>query len=96
MRGKGKLVLWPEYFDAALSWGQGRRVPKNLALRGVKAEEVFRAALDLGLRPELRAGAAHPRHPWRRAGAVLVEKAGPKTRVLKDLARRMRGNRGSK
>lgn len=96
MRGKGKLVLWPVYFDAGFTWLWGRRVPKILALRGVKAEEIFQAALDLGLNPVLQAGAAHPRHSWRRGGAVLVDKSMSKTRVLRDLARRIRERRGSK
>lgn len=93
MRGKGKLVLWPAYFDASYTWRQGRRVPKTLALRGVKAEDIFQAALDFGLNPVLQAGAVHPRHPWRKGGAVLIDKLDSKTRAIKDLARRIRENR---
>ncbi|MCW3991200.1 MAG: signal recognition particle protein Srp19 [Candidatus Bathyarchaeota archaeon] len=93
MRGRDKQVLWPVYFDADYSRLQGRRVPMNLASRGVKAEEIFKAAYDLGLNPVLLAGAAHPKHPWLKRGAVSVEKLGYKTRVVKDLARRIRGNR---
>ncbi|NQT08800.1 signal recognition particle protein Srp19, partial [Candidatus Bathyarchaeota archaeon] len=58
MRKKGKLVFWPAYFDSEFSWAEGRRVPKKLALRGVKADEVFKAAEDLDLSPLLEPGAA--------------------------------------
>ena len=93
MRREGKLVLWPVYFDADHSRRVGRRVPKTLASNGVKAEEVFQAALELGLNPDLRVGATHPRCPWVREGAVLVDKRESKTRVVMDLARKIREKR---
>ncbi len=96
MRGKGKIVLWPEYFDSDYSRRSGRRVPKTLASRNVKAEDVYKAALELGLNPDLQVGAAHPRHPWLRNGVVLVDKKGSKTRIVLDLARKMRENRREK
>ncbi len=96
MRRKGKLILWPAYFDSDYSWRKGRRVPKTVASRGVKAEEVFQAALELGLNPHLQAAAVHPKHPWLRGGAVLVDKPGPKTHVLKDVAQGIQKKRHSK
>lgn len=93
MRGRGKLVLWSAYFDTDYSWRQGRRVPKKLALRGVKADEVFKAATDLGMNPVLKSGAAHSKHPWIKTGAVLVDKTGTKTEALKELALKISRNR---
>jgi signal recognition particle subunit SRP19 len=96
LRRRGKLIFWPVYFDVNHSWRQGRRVPRKLALRGVKSEEVFRAADDLGLNPILNSEAVYSKHPWRKTGVVLVDRTGPKTAILKDLARKMWDNRGSK
>jgi len=96
MRREGKLVIWPEYFDADYSRSVGRRVPKTLASRNVKAEEVYEAALELGLSPDLKVGAAHPRHPWLRKGAVFVDKRDSKTSVVMDLARKIRERRQAK
>jgi len=96
MRREGKLVLWPEYFDSDYSRRSGRRVPKTLASRNVMAEEVYQAALELGLNPDLQVDAANPKHPWLRKGMVLVDKKGPKTRVVLDLARKMSENRREK
>ena len=95
MRVKGRLVMWPVYFDSDYSWGQGRRVSKRLALRGVKPEEISKAAEDLDLDPVLRPGMSFPKHPWLKTGCVLVEKTGPKSEVLKELASRIRSNRAS-
>jgi len=95
LRVKGKIILWPAYFDNAYTWGEGRRIPKGLALRGVKSEEIYKAAEDLGLNPDMRPGMAFPKYHWRKTGSVLVEKTGPKSEVLKELARRIRTNRTS-
>lgn len=96
MRRKGKFYLWPAYFDTALSWRQGRRVSKKLALRAVKAEEIVKAAGDLGLNPILEPGASFSKQNWIKTGLVMVDKMAPKTEILKDLAERMRQNRASK
>lgn len=95
MRVKGKLVLWPTYFDTDYTWGQGRRISKKLSLRGVKSEEISKAAEDLGLSPVLRSGMAYSKYPWRKTGCVLVEKVNSKSEVLRNLARQMRANRAS-
>ena len=96
MRQRGKLYLWPLYFEASLSRRGGRRVARKLALRGVKLEEVLRAAEDLGLHPEVRPMAAHPSQPWRRSGVVLVEGGRNKSLILRLVAEKMRENRSSK
>ena len=96
MRSKGKLILWPVYFDSAYSRNQGRRVSKNLSMRGVKADEVFRAADDLGLNPILEPGASYPKNPGLQTGLVRIDIGGTKTGVLKDLVQGIRFNRTRK
>jgi len=96
LRGKGKLFLWPSYFDTDFSWRKGRRVPRELASRGVSIEEVFNAASELGLSPVLNTGAVLSRRPWLKTGVVMVDKTGRKTGVLKDLAQKIRSNRAQK
>ena len=96
MRRKGKLYLWPCYFDTDLSWRQGRRLPKKLSLRGVDSEEVLKAANNLGLNPVLEYGAAFPKRPWLKKGLIMVDKVGPKTEILRGLAKKIRQNRASR
>ena len=90
MRGRGKIRLWPAYFDASYTWGEGRRIPKSLASRSPKAEEIEKAAQILGLNPILEPGAAYSKYPWRRTGVVLVDKRGTKTLVLREIAKKLR------
>ena len=86
MRSKGKMVLWPIYFDSAATWGGGRRVPKALAVRAPKTEDIVTAAVAAGLKAELQPSVSHPKYPWIKTGYVLVESKEPKTKVMRLIA----------
>lgn len=89
LRSKGMIVLWPVYFDSAVSWGAGRRVPKATAIRAPKTEDIVKAAVSAGLKAELQPSVAHPRYPWIKTGYVLVEAKEPKAKVLKLIASKL-------
>lgn len=93
MRRKGKVFLWPLYFEASISRREGRRLPKELALRGASLQELVKASEALGLHPEEVSTAAHPSQPWRKTGVVLVEKPHSKPLLLRLIAEKMRENR---
>jgi len=86
LRSKGKMVLWPIYFDSAATWGSGRRVPKALAMRAPKTEDIVTAAVAAGLKAELQPSVAHPKYPWIKTGYVLVESKEPKAKVMRLIA----------
>ena len=90
MRGRGKLRIWPVYFDASYSRGEGRRVPRKNAVKDPKAEDVEEAARRLGLNPILEPAAKYSKQPWRSVGVVLVDKKGSKTRIIKEIAEELR------
>jgi signal recognition particle subunit SRP19 len=90
LRGRGKLRVWPVYFDASLSRGEGRRVPRSKAVRDPKAEDVEKAARKLGLNPILEPAASYSKQPWRPVGVVLVDKKDRKTRIINDIAEEMK------
>ncbi len=96
MRRKGRLVFWPAYFESENTRGKGRKVPKGLALRGVKVDELYKAAEDLKLNPELKPGTAFSKKPWDRTGSVVVDKAKSKTLITAELASRIRSNRSKR
>ena len=82
MRGKGKLRIWPAYFDVRYSRSEGRRVPRDKAVRDPSIEDVEKAAVKLGLKPILQLGLAYSKYPWRKTGVILVDKRGSKGEVL--------------
>ena len=89
MRNKGKYVVWPQYFDASLTWREGRRVSKNLSTRLPRAEEVGKAASDAGYNPELVKLASYPPTPWVKTGYVLVQAKEKKGKILKEIAKHL-------
>lgn len=92
MVGKGldRFVLWPHYFDAQRSRAEGRRVPRDLAVKGPDAKWVEAVAGKLGLDPVLEEKARHPSVPYLAVGRVLVAKQGSKEQVLEAVASRMK------
>ena len=90
MRGRGKLRIWPVYFDSSYSRGEGRRVPRTKAVKDPKAEDVEEAAKRLGLNPILEPAAKYSKQPWRPVGGVLVDKKSSKTRIIKEIAEELR------
>ncbi|TRO49490.1 signal recognition particle protein Srp19 [Candidatus Bathyarchaeota archaeon] len=90
MRGRGKTRLWPVYFDAALSRGQGRRVPKEKATRDPTPEAIEKAAQRLGLNPTVEPGLAYSKQPWIKSGLVQVDKKGKKSDIIAKIAQELR------
>jgi len=83
---RDRYVLWPIYFDCRLSRRQGRRVPRENAVKNPSVEDVAKAAKKLELDPEVEADAAHPSRWWQREGRVLVKQADSKTVIVRDVA----------
>lgn len=88
-RDAGKLVVWPHYFDKALTRAQGRRVPMALAAENPRAGDIAQAAKTLGFKPELEADARPPSRWHASKGRVLIPKQAHKEDVLKQIARRL-------
>ena len=88
-RNEHKYVLYPLYFDIAVSRLNGRKVGRKHAMEKPTAEMIAKAAGSLGLHPQLEKDHAHPSTPWRKEGRVLVDKKGPKTTLLQQIANRL-------
>lgn len=86
-RASTTCVVWPVYFDENKSRAQGRRVSKKLAIKSPKLSELVSAAQSLDLSTEIIEDASYPAEPWYRQGMIVVEKRGPKTDLLKKMAK---------
>ncbi len=91
MRGKGKLRIWPAYFDIRYSRGEGRRVPRDKATRDPKVEDIEIVAQKLGLNPILQPGKAYSKQPYKNTGVILVDKKGSKSEIINKIAPALRG-----
>ena len=74
-------VIWPTYFDKALTWREGRRVPASLSVRSPTADKIVEAARRLGWQAHAEEG-AHPKHWWRKTGKVIVK---PRQQIKKQI-----------
>jgi signal recognition particle subunit SRP19 len=89
MRKQDKVVLWPAYFDSTKTRGDGRKVPKNLAVPSPKITELKEAAEKLGFECELVADAGYPKTPWLKTGMLLMAKKETKNHMLKKIAKQL-------
>jgi signal recognition particle subunit SRP19 len=91
MRGKGKIRIWPAYFDIRYSRSEGRRVSRDRAIRDPKLDDLEKVSNKLGLNPIIQPEKRYSRQPWKRSGVVLVDKKGTKAEIIKKIAKSLRG-----
>jgi signal recognition particle subunit SRP19 len=84
-----KYILYPLYFDRSVSRLKGRRVPQKHAVEKPTSENIAKAAKSLGLNPLLEKDKVHSSTPWKKEGRVIVDKKGPKTKLLIQIANRL-------
>ncbi|MFQ5985872.1 MAG: signal recognition particle subunit SRP19/SEC65 family protein [Thermoplasmata archaeon] len=92
-RGDRIVVLYPLYFDATASRQEGRKVPRELAVRDPSLEELTEAARRKDYRVEAEPRAAHPRRPAKREGRILIVGGGTKTAILHAVAKELKAQR---
>lgn len=88
-RDENKYVIYPVYFDKSVSRLHGRKVAQKHAVEKPQLESLAKAARSLGLNPILEKDAVFPSTPWKKEGRLLLEKKGPKTKLLLQLSNRL-------
>jgi signal recognition particle subunit SRP19 len=98
MRNKKQFHIFPVYFDADRTRGQGRRVKKKSAIKNPSITELAEAATALGLSFEVDLEAKYPRYFWIPSGRLKVKKQDPynKNKLIRKLASNLRKNRAQK
>lgn len=89
MRKQDKIIIWPAYFDSTKTRGDGRRVPKNLAVPSPKILEIKKAVKKLGLTCEVVLDAGYPKTPWLKTGMLLVTKKESKEKVITKIGKHL-------
>jgi signal recognition particle subunit SRP19 len=72
-------VIWPAYFDAALTRAEGRRVSAELAVKEPTVEEIARAVKQVGYDAVVERDTTYPRE-YEPRGRVLVRDADDATK----------------
>lgn len=68
-------ILWTAYFDAKKSRGDGRRVPRDLAVEEPTVDEIAQAVQQVGYDAVIERDVTYPREPWQSDGRVIVRGA---------------------
>jgi len=89
MRKQDKMIMWPAYFDSTKTRGNGRRVPKSLAVPSPKVLEIKEAVEKLGLSYEVVLDAGYPKTPWLKMGMLLVTKKESKEKVIRKIGKQL-------
>jgi signal recognition particle subunit SRP19 len=89
MRKQDKIILWPVYFDSTKTRGDGRRVPKSLAVPSPKVLEMKEAVEKLDLSYEVVLDVGYPKTPWLKTGMLLVTKKESKEKVIRKIGERL-------
>jgi signal recognition particle subunit SRP19 len=66
-------VIYPAYFDAALTRSAGRRVPADLAVEEPEVEEIAKAVQQVGYDAVIESDKSYSREGHRQRGRVLVK-----------------------
>ena len=66
-------VIYPAYFDAALTRSAGRRVPEDLAVEDPEVEEIAKAVQQVGYDAVIESDKSYSREGHRQRGRVLVK-----------------------
>ncbi len=83
------------YFDAARSRSEGRAVSMQDAVKEPTIDEVMKAALQTGLKPEIEREKKHPKNWADASGRILVPKSRPKSEILKRISKNLKGKKGA-
>jgi signal recognition particle subunit SEC65 len=86
-RADDKFVIYPLYFDKAVSRNFGRRMPKKYCIEKPTVTHLSKAAKAAGLNPSVEKKAAHPSRHWKKEGRILVDKDGTKQEILYQLSK---------
>ena len=92
MPEKDKLIIWPIYFDAAISRKDGRMVSIQDAVNDPNLDMLITAALKSGFKPEIEREKKHPKtwHQEDASGRILISRNGSKSVALKKIAMSMK------
>jgi len=88
-KDENRYILYPVYFDGTISRVKGRRIPKKYAVEKPVSEGIAKAAKSLGLNPLLEKDKSYSSTPWKKDGRVIIDKKGPKTKLLIQIANRL-------
>lgn len=73
-RQRKTWIIYPEYFDKNNSRSDGRKVPKELAVKNPNIEEIGRVLDEMDVPNRIEKHAQHPAHWYEENGRLIIPK----------------------
>ena len=90
------IIIYPEYFDIELSRLEGRRIPKNLAIKGPSLDMLIQSCENLKLTIVIERDKSFPRFWYNKKGRIIIkEPSKKKEKILKEIAKAIRKSNSS-
>ena len=85
---EGECILYPCYFNAGYSRGNGRRVPRSLAAKAPVVMDIERSLRSMGIKYRVEEH-HNPAHWQRHEGRVVAEWTDRKEALIRKVAQKM-------
>jgi signal recognition particle subunit SRP19 len=82
---KGQRIIYPCYFNAGLTRGEGRRVPRSRAIRDPTLADVEKAVKRCRIQYHVEQK-SHPAYWWKNEGRIVVTWEQGKEKLLATVA----------
>ncbi|MBR1369476.1 signal recognition particle [Methanocalculus chunghsingensis] len=82
-------ILYPCYFNGTLTRAEGRRIPKSLALKSPKIQDIERTARRIGISDVVIEPNSHPAHWSHREGRLRISWDGSKESLIRKITKNL-------
>ncbi|WP_423793021.1 signal recognition particle subunit SRP19/SEC65 family protein [Methanocaldococcus indicus] len=84
------MIIWPAYIDKEKSRKEGRKVPKNLAIKNPRVDKIAKALERMGFNVKIYRDKRYPRQHWDVCGCVEIDYQGNKLELLKKICKELK------
>lgn len=78
-------IIWPQYINKDLSLSEGRKVPKDIAVKDPTLNDIERALKRMGLPMTIERDKSYPGKWYEKSGRVIAESDKRKPELLRDI-----------
>ncbi|MDL2271041.1 signal recognition particle subunit SRP19/SEC65 family protein [Methanobrevibacter sp. OttesenSCG-928-I08] len=83
------MIIWPEYFNKNLSLSEGRKIPKEIAIKNPTINEITNALRKLKIQFTVEKDKSYPGKWYEHNGRIIVETDKNKLELLEEIAQKM-------
>lgn len=83
------MIIWPEYFNKNLSLSEGRKIPKEIAIKNPTINEITNALRKLKIQFTVEKDKSYPGKWYEHNGRIIAQTDKNKLELLEEIAQKM-------